>query len=496
MLPPSFTPLRKPITICNIVLSAAFALIGIIAINYLSARHPVRQKWLKADRFELSPLTRGILDSLNHPIQITILYNKKEASVLQSSISGLLAEYAFCSPQITLRHVDHLRDRKAAQELVRQYDLKPSSSGLVLFSSGDRFRIVNHKELRDYKVAANALLQGRREIQRVGFKGELLFTSAILHLAKGDPLSVAYLIGHGEHDPDNEALDGYSGFRQVLREKNFALKTHHLIKEGPLPEASSLLIIAGPRQPFAQEELAEIDRFLKRGGRLLALFNFNSIRTDTGLEALLKNWGIEVGMNLVDDIHKLVGTELAIAEYEDHPITTPLVDAKTGLLLFLPRSIDALAFSESELDKTFSQAIAFTSTNGMTKSDFRSGRLQFSHYRDRRGAIPVMSISKIKVKSKLTQTLSDQARLLVVGDSFFLTNARLDQYGNRDFAALASGWLLDQSEILQGIGPRPLYEFRLNIPDPAFKRLQWMLLIVFPGTLFLIGLLAWWRRRS
>ncbi|MDB4746462.1 DUF2851 family protein, partial [Verrucomicrobia bacterium] len=132
--------------------------------------------------------------------------------------------------------------------------------------------------------------------------------------------------------------------------------------------------------------------------------------------------------------------------------------------------------------------------NGVTRSDIQKGRPQFSHYRDRNGAIPVLTAVESEASPSVKTPISGRTRLLVAGDSFFLSNSRLNQYGNRDFASLAAGWLLDQYQLLQGIGPQPVYEFKLTIPDPEFRQLQILMLGILPGAVFAIGMIVWWRR--
>jgi ABC-type uncharacterized transport system involved in gliding motility auxiliary subunit len=124
----SFSPYRKTFTFFNMVCSTMLALVVLIAINYLGARHPIRQKWLENDRFELSPLTLGILNSLTNEIQVTVYFNKENSTALHSSIDGLLAEYDFHSKNIRVKHVDFLRDRKAAQEVAQDFKLTDSGS--------------------------------------------------------------------------------------------------------------------------------------------------------------------------------------------------------------------------------------------------------------------------------------------------------------------------------------------------------------------------------
>jgi hypothetical protein len=71
-------------------------------------------------------------------------------------------------------------------------------------------------------------------------------------------------------------------------------------------------------------------------------------------------------------------------------------------------------------------------------------------------------------------------RLLVVGDSFFLGNARIDFYANRDFAGYAANWLLDRPVLLEGVAPKSISEYRLQITSIQMQTVQWILLAAIP----------------
>ena len=86
-------------------------------------------------------------------------------------------------------------------------------------------------------------------------------------------------------------------------------------------------------------------------------------------------------------------------------------------------------------------------------------------------------------------------RLLVVGDSILFGNQTLMQLDNRDFASLCVAWLLDRQQSL-AIGPKPLREWRLNLSESTLSRLRWVLLAGLPGSVLLLGVIVWARRRS
>jgi hypothetical protein len=85
--------------------------------------------------------------------------------------------------------------------------------------------------------------------------------------------------------------------------------------------------------------------------------------------------------------------------------------------------------------------------------------------------------------------------MLVVGDSIFLANRQLDSAANRDFAGYAANWLLDRTQLLEGVGPRQVTEYKLIMSRSQLLRVQWLLLGGMPGAVLLVGSLVWLRRR-
>jgi ABC-type uncharacterized transport system involved in gliding motility auxiliary subunit len=87
-------------------------------------------------------------------------------------------------------------------------------------------------------------------------------------------------------------------------------------------------------------------------------------------------------------------------------------------------------------------------------------------------------------------------RILVTGDSIFLDNLVIQGGANRDFLGNAVNWLLDRPQLLEGIGPRPVTEFRLEMTRLQQSEVRWMLLAVLPGAVLLFGGLVWLARRK
>jgi hypothetical protein len=87
-------------------------------------------------------------------------------------------------------------------------------------------------------------------------------------------------------------------------------------------------------------------------------------------------------------------------------------------------------------------------------------------------------------------------RIVVAGDSLFLDNQLIDAAANRDFVNYAVNWLLDRQELLAGIDPQPVNEYRLMLTRKQGQRLDWLLLGALPGGVMLLGWLVWLVRRK
>ena len=87
-------------------------------------------------------------------------------------------------------------------------------------------------------------------------------------------------------------------------------------------------------------------------------------------------------------------------------------------------------------------------------------------------------------------------RIIAIGDSIFLGNYYIDAGGNRDFLNAALNWLVDRPQLVAGIGPRPVTEFRLTLTQKQQQQLRWLLLGALPGGVLVLGWLVWLVRRK
>ena len=485
---PSFTPYRRWGIGLRVLLIVSIVLAVVVMANYISHDYYLRWHVSSKVRIPLAPRTVRLLHTLTNNVNVTVYYDKDEP--FYNTILDLLNEYRVRSSKISLRMVDYKRDPGAAQQLKTKYRFLdgPTAKNLVIFDCPGRgVKAVDGNALTKYVLEQLLPNEKEREFRRkpTTFEGERAFTATLLQVTSPKPLRACFLKGHGEHELEsNDPTLGYFKFAAVLEENYIHPETISLLGSNTIP-SDALLVIAGPTTSLSDFELEKIDQFLNQGGRLLALFNFLSLRNgETGLEKLLAKWGIEASPNVVfDKDNTMTGNELVVQKFNaNHPVVNPLLGEQLNLVM--PRVIAKLTGRTSPLDTPQVDEIAFSGPAAVLK-----GTAQPSPH-----VYPLITaVEKGGIKGVVTER--GATRLLAAGDSIFLANQAIETGANRDFAALAVNWLLDRPQLLQDLAPRPVTEYRLLMTKNQLHTAEWLLLGGMPGTALLAGCIVWFRRR-
>jgi len=482
----TFSPYRKwgiGLHVCFIIL---LVLSVVAMVNYLSRDYFARFHLTDRGRIPLATRTVKFLESLTNQVNVTIYFDKNDA--IYSMVADLLKEYRQINPKIRVQTIDYLRDPGAAAKLKERFKSLASveAKDLVLFESQDKFRFVDGKALANYvteRVPNAKELEFRRK--PVALTAEKAFTSALIWVTSKS-LKAYFLQGDGEHDIDSgdENL-GYLKFATVLRENSIQTEKLSLLGTNQIPMDCNLLVIAGPMTSIPDLVLAKVEQYLNQGGRLLALFNYFSIHKPTGLEPILAKWGVSVGTNTIKDVDNSTapseGYDVVVRNFSKHPIVEPL---QTSMIqLILPRAIGKLQLRPQSADAPKVDEIAFTGPNAVAVENPELGRHKFPL---------IVAVEKGAIKDVITER--GTTRIVVVGDSIFLVNHQIES-PNRDFAGFAVNWLLDQPQLLQGLEPRPITEYRLTMSSTQLQSAEWLLLVGMPGSVLAFGSLVWLRRR-
>ena len=482
--PPSFSPGQRWRIGFQVALLTVVVALVVGMANYLGREYFTRIHLSTRTSHELSPRTLNFLKSVTNRVKVTLYYDRDDP--LYSTVAGLLTQYHLANPNITVQRVDYLRDAGAAQKVKAQYKLISSGDkNLIIFDSEGRTKVVDGAGLTDNtleRVAGGK--PGEVRSRPVAFKGELMFTSVLLALSNPKPLKAYFLTGDGEHQLDSgDEVNGYLAFAGVLRQNYIQAEALTLLGTNTVPMDCNLLVVAGPTSVIPDPVLEKIDQYLTQGGRLLALFKYESVNKPVGLERVLLKWGVHVGANVVKDpANTVAGTDVIVKDFARHPIVNPLQN-QSSLHLILPRTIGKLKAAAQAADAPKVEEIALSGANSFLLGDTA-----------RKQPFPLaVAVEKGAIKGVITER--GTTRMVIVGDSIFLANRQIESAANRDFAGFALNWLLDRTQLLEGLGPRPITEFRLAMTHTQMRAAQWLLLCAMPGSALFVGWLVWLRRR-
>jgi hypothetical protein len=487
---PSFSPFRKWVIALNVGLIVAVVFGVVVMVNYLSRDYFFRLHVSTQSKVKLSPRTVKFLQGMTNSIKVTLYYDKEDP--FYGTITELLNEYRGANHNISIRAVDFRRDPGAAQVLRTNYPWLGlvMAKNLVIFDAGGKQpKAVDGNALVKY-VEQQVPNEKQLEFTRKPtlFEGERAFTSALIAVTSAKPLKAYFLTGHGEHpiDSDDDAY-GYKKMATILQTENsIQLEPLSLVDTNhSVPADCNLLVIAGPRTALADTELDAIDQYLNQGGRLFALFNELSLtRGPTGLEQILAKWGVNVSNEIVSDPELHIGeNDVIVASFSTHAVVNSLLGLR--LHMIMPRAIGKLSSHAPGAGAPTVDEIAFSGP----KSFLGNSPGKSPH------AYPLMvAVEKGSVKGVITER--GTTRMLVVGDSIFLANHQIESAANRDFATLAVNWLLDRPQLVEGIGPQPITEYRLVMTRSQLQGAQWILLGGMPGAVLFLGGVVWLRRRS
>ncbi len=482
--PASFSAARRWRIGFDVLLRTLLVLAVVLMANFISAKFFGRFYLSSGTDVKLSAHTLSVLQSITNHVSVTLYYDQSDE--MYPTIAALLKEYHLANRNITVQTVDYVRDAAEAQKIKEQYKLDAAvDRDLAIFDCDGRFKIAPGDALVKYtlqQIPDEKELDFRRK--PVAFNGEMMFTSLLLAVTNPKPFKAYYLQGDGEASLSDTGDMGYYKFATAVAQNDIDIQPLDLSGSAVIPDDCDLLIIAGPVGQLPDPELQKIDRFLAQGGKLFALFNYNSIKRPTGLEPILQRWGVNVGDDWVRDPQKTYsGEDIIVSNFAKHPVVNPLVGSH--LYLILPRPVGSLNQQNPPPDAPEVAELAFSGPDATLA--------------DSPGALPRAYPLMAAVEQKAGAGIANPrglTRIVVVGDSFAFGNKSIESVENRDFIGYAVNWLLDQTRMLAGIGPKPVIEYQLLMTQAQQRTIRWLLLGALPGGVLLLGGIVWLVRRK
>jgi len=433
------------------VLGTLACAVALMCAQRLAARTGWRADFTPEKRWVLSEHARQILAALDQPVTVTAFLRAED--VRNSGIEDLLQRVQAAQPRVQYRVVDVNRNPALAREFgVDAY-------GSVVVESGGR----------------------RREFAN---PDEQQLMAAIIQVTRPGRRRVYFATGDGERRiGDRDRQSGYTGAHVALINELYEVGEVALETDTPVPGDAAALIVAGPRRDLPPGALAQIDAYLRGGGRVLALLDPGDA---PNLVALLQRFGVIASDEVVVDPQQrlFAGDSLTVqvpGRNSAHPIsaaigTPPLVSGARAVRS-AGDGVDLLTTSSASW-RTSDRAV------------LERGDGEFVAGRDTKGPVAIAAAVPVPRGD------GAPGRLVVIGDADFASNLFLDYLGNRDLLLNSVNWLTGEESMIGSRPPRQVPGVnQLFISAHEGERVFWLGAVAQPLVVLALGAGIVLRRR-
>jgi ABC-type uncharacterized transport system involved in gliding motility auxiliary subunit len=451
-------------------------------VNYLASRRSLKKDFTKGQRYSLSEQSRKVISGLTEDVRV--LYFQRKADMPPRG-AGELEQYEALSSKVKVEFVDPLVERARA----REYDVR-APYPVIVIERGE-------KRARANSTSEQDLTNGFLKVSRPGRK------------------TVCFSEGAGEHDPDDGSEAGYSAAKGALERSLYESRKKPLTQVTAIPDECSILVVAGPQKDLLPNVIEALRAFVKRGGKLLLMDDPEFKEPRPNLTALLKEWNVEAGADVVVDLQgdaNQLGAYTAVGgEYPYHEITR-------GFRL-------ATAFPEARSVRPGStnvpgvvvQPLVQTSDMAWAETDLAT-RKPRPDPNEKKGPIPVAATVTVPVTAAPSPSPAaspsaspspagdtspneeaappprKEGRVVVFGDSDFVSNQAIRISGNQDLFLNVVSWLAEDEDLI-AIRPRDPDDQRLDLDSRQQWSVYLLALVFLPGLFVVMGVRSWWRRR-
>jgi ABC-type uncharacterized transport system involved in gliding motility auxiliary subunit len=284
----------------------------------------------------------------------------------------------------------------------------------------------------------------------------------------------------------------------MLRDQGFDPQAFVSPAASEVPADADLVVVAAPERDLMPEELAVLDRYLRRGGRMLVL-------TEAGQRSnfyseFLPRWGFVLDDAVVLDrassplLQDPKPVNLLVHQFAPYNPVTRNLSPRTMLLL--PRSRPVELGKNPSPDAKLDRA-ALASPRSWLSHDVASalsGKDVAPPDSSEPHEISLVATGRYP-RSGGDEDVTQEARIVVIGNREFVSNRLLEALYNRDLFLNAVRWLgNDEQRIaLSDKGWTPNQDPLTLQQTVAYF---YFLAFALPEALLLMGIFSWWRQRA
>ena len=398
-------------------------------------------------RQSLTEPSKVLLKKLQGPVEIDVFVNRSDQ--LGQQIQKLMARYQQIKPDLQINYISPEEN----PDKVREHNIR---------------------------FPAEMLLRYQGKTEHLDKPSEQSITNSLATLFRGNDRWLVFLSGHGERDPAGKANFDLGKFTEHLKNRGLISRSINLSETAAIPDNTAVLIIADPKVNLFSEEWSIVKNYLQQGGNLLWM-------TDPDHRELLPELADRFGVHFLEGvIVDAVGESFNITQpdlipvikYPDHAITKNFT-----LTTLFPQAI-ALEISLPEGWNIF--PLLRSSEQSWSETSAIKDQVDYDEAHEKLGPLALAMA--------LTSHSSDQ-RVLITGDSDFISNSYIGNGGNLDLGVRMLNWISANDELIS-IPSRPATDLDFELSKTSSAIIGLGFLLVLPLLLITSGLIIWWRRRS
>ena len=504
----------------NVLVQVALLVFIVGVVNMLGCRKYVQWDYTATRRFSLDDQTRRILNNLPHDLYLTVAFSRS-SDVYRYTWRMIQLYEKEARGKLKVRWVDPVRDPGAIADLKLQDENLTFDQNKVLISKTEKLEIAgsNGPEVAPYEVVTSQEMFHRAEnlMFRDGkakrgnvteYRLERALTSAIL-AATQDRQQVVYVItGKGRMRTVQGKNAGGVLRWEGGRRQNLRLEPLPFTPNTTIPQDASAVMMISPSMDFSGGELREIfhEYWEKRKGGLILLLSPLHKAYDKlpNLRGHLETYyGVRWENDRVLSLKNQGGRNLKVFEvpgwfHEDSPITKALF----GRHLTFPEQSSSLNI-RVEGDANDPLAPVATDKKSLIAADYYSdGYWKERDYKEpnptaeRRETHDINLAVSVEKGAGINQDLRlNSSRMVVASNGNFVDPDHRTPEGV-EFVLSSINWVSARDDLVSGIGVERVAQYRVDVGERPYAKMERMALRTLPGAVFLTGLVvAFFRRR-
>ena len=421
-------------------------------------------------RFTLSDQTSKVIERLEGPVKAYAFFSKQQDS---SGITALFGQYQYLYKDFEFEIIDpDLNPAKVEEMGVTEY-------GEVLLTYGG-------------------------ETEKVKSSTEEGITNTLIKMLQTEVKTVYFITGHGERSPEDYNNEGYDQIKRAIEAENFKVEEILLFREEQIPEDAAVIIAAGPKNDYDVREMDMLDEFVGSGGRVMFLIDPDDGKNRyNNIVAFLERYGIVIGNDIIiDPLSRVLSGDYfmpVINSYTYNPITK---DFKLATFLRMVRSVST---KDNPGERIFARIVANTGESSWAETnldELATGKANLDEGVDIKGPVPIMAYATISPETETAEEESAQfeerkpedAVIVVVGDSDFVSNAMYQTQGNKDLFLNTINFLADRGELIS-IRPKQQESVYLTLTAQQGRLAFFVSVILIPLFSIAVGIYVTIQRR-